>query len=372
MTAFNESLLLHTGSNRTAGAPPVPPIVPASIFASWGEPDRARAYGRNGNPTWEALEEALGAIEDAEALVFSSGQAASMALMLALTEGRERLVMPADGYYNTRTLADRLRPNGVESVYVDQLDLSAVERELAAGASVLWAETPTNPLLRVADLARLGVLAAAAGAPMAVDNTVATGVLQQPLSCGAAASIYSLTKAASGHADVILGAVVTRDASLRERVLGWRDTAGGVAGPFEAWLALRGLRTLALRIRRQSESAHALARHLAGHRRVAAVHYPGLEPTTSSVVERQMPDGCGPLLSFEVAGAAATADAVVESSKLILPATSFGGVESTWERRARWSSETAPESLIRLSVGLERVEDLIVDIDSSLEVAWNE
>ena len=210
-----------------------------------GEPDRARAYGRDGNPTWEALEQALGAIEDARALVFSSGQAASMALMLALTEGRERLVMPADGYFSTRTLANRLRPNGVEPVYVDLQDLAQVERELAAGPSVLWAETPTNPLLRVADLARLGELAAAAGAPMAADNTVATGVLQQPLSWGSTASLYSLTKGASGHADVILGAVVTRDDGLLEKVLAWRDTAGGVAGPFEAWLALRGLRTLA-------------------------------------------------------------------------------------------------------------------------------
>jgi cystathionine gamma-synthase len=366
MTAFNETLLLHAGSARTDGAPPVPPIVAASIFASSGEPDPARAYGRNGNPTWEALEDVLGAIEDAKALVFASGQAASMALMLALTEGRRRLVIPADGYYNTRTLADRLRPNGVEPIYVDLQDLAAVERELAAEPAVLWAETPTNPLLRVADLARLGELAAAAGAPMAVDNTVATAALQQPLSWGATASLYSLTKAASGHADVILGAIVTRDEGLLESLRGWRDTAGGVAGPFEAWLALRGLRTLALRIRRQSESALAIAQHLATHERVAAVHYPGLEPSTSAVTVKQMPDGCGPLLSFEAAGAAPEADAIVARSRLILPATSFGGVESTWERRARWSSETAPESLIRLSVGLEPAADLIEDIDSSL------
>jgi cystathionine gamma-synthase len=366
MTTFNESLLLHAGSDRTAGAASVPPIVAASVFASLGEPDRARAYGRNGNPTWEALEQALGAIEDARALVFSSGQAASMALMLALTEGRERLVMAADGYFSTRTLANRLRPNGVEPVYVDLQDLAKVERELGAGPSVLWAETPTNPLLRVADLARLGELAAGAGAPMAADNTIATGVLQQPLSWGATASLYSLTKGASGHADVIMGAVVTRDESLLEKVLGWRDIAGGVAGPFEAWLALRGLRTLPLRIRRQSESALAIAQFLATHSKVATVHYPGLDPSTRAVAVKQMPDGCGPLVSFEVAGAAAEADAIVARSRLILPATSFGGVESTWERRARWSSETAPESLIRLSVGLERVEDLVEDVETSL------
>ena len=201
---------------------------------------------------------------------------------------------------------------------------------------------------------------------MAVDNTVATGVLQQPLSWGASASLYSLTKGASGHADVILGAVVAREESLLEKLLGWRDIGGGVAGPFEAWLALRGLRTLALRIRRQSESALAIAQHLASHSRVATVHYPGFEPSTRAVAVKQMPDGFGPLLSFEVAGTAADADAIVAGSRLILPATSFGGFESTWERRARWSAETAPESLIRLSVGLERVEDLIEDVDASL------
>ena len=174
MSTFNESLLVRAGSDRTRGEPPVPPIVAASIFASAGEPDRARGYGRNGNPTWEALEVALGAIEDAEALVFSSGQAASMALMLSLTEGRERLVMAADGYYSTRRLAGRLRPNGVQPVHVDLLDVPAVERELARPA-VLWVETPTNPLLRVANLARLAEVAGAAGAPMVVDNTLATG-----------------------------------------------------------------------------------------------------------------------------------------------------------------------------------------------------
>ena len=160
---------------------------------------------------------------------------------------------------------------------------------------------------------------------------------------------------------------MAREEGLLEKVLGWRDTGGGVAGPFEAWLALRGLRTLALRIRHQSESALAIAQHLASHSRVATVHYPGFEPSTRAVAVKQMPDGFGPLLSFEVAGTAAEADAIVAGSRLILPATSFGGFESTWERRARWSAETAPESLIRLSVGLERVEDLIEDVDASLE-----
>ncbi len=361
-----ESRIVHAGTQRHPGAPATPPLVPASVYASWGEPDPPRAYGRNGNPSWEALEQALGVLEDAEAVVFASGQAASMALMLALAKGRQQVVLPSDGYYNTRLLADWLRPHGAAPVPADLLDLAEVERHLGAGPAVLWAETPTNPLLRVADLGELARLAAAAGAPMIVDNTVATGLLQKPLELGAVASLCSLTKAASGHSDVLLGAVMTRDPELLNDLRGWRSVGGGIPGPFESWLALRGLKTLALRVARQSESALAIARHLAAHPRVRAVHYPGTGAAALEVARRQMPRGFGPLLSFEVDGIAADADAVITASRIILPATSFGGVESAWERRARWSSETAPESLIRLSVGIEPADDLLADIDQSL------
>ena len=374
-----ESRLIHAGTERVPGRPATPPLVPASIYVSQGIPHPGRGYGRDGNPGWEALEQALGALEDAEAVAFASGQAASMALMLTLAAGRERIVLPEDGYYGGRVLADRLRPHSTRPVPVDLRDLAAVERELTAAPSVLWAETPTNPLLRVADLSRLGALATAAGAPMIVDNTVATGLLQRPLDVGATASLYSLTKAISGHSDVILGAVVSRDAGLLAELKAWRSSGGGIPGPFEAWLALRGLKTLPLRIARQSASALAIAGHLAGHPRVTAVHYPGVDrpgvdrpgvdTTTSELARRQMPDGFGPLLSFEVTpDGADAADKVVAASRLILPATSFGGVESTWERRARWPAETAPAGLIRLSVGVEPAADLITDIDDALEV----
>ena len=367
-----ESRLIHAGTDRTPGLSGTPPLVPASIYVSDGPPRPGRAYGRDGNPGWEALEQALGGLEDAEAVAFASGQAASMALMLALAQGRERIVLPNDGYYGGRVLADRLRPHGAVPVPVDLQDLAAVERVLTgdgSAPSVLWAETPTNPLLRVADLARLGAIAAAAGAPMVVDNTVATGLLQRPLEVGATASLYSLTKSVSGHSDVILGAVVSRDAELLAALRAWRSSGGGIPGPFEAWLALRGLKTLPLRIARQSHSALAVARHLVDHPRVASVHYPGIDTSTSEVARRQMPDGFGPLLSFEVTpGNANAADTVVASSRLILPATSFGGVESTWERRARWPAETAPAGLIRLSVGVEPAADLITDLDHALGV----
>jgi cystathionine gamma-synthase len=366
-----ESRLIHAGTERRSSQPATPPLVPASIYVSAGDPRPGRGYGRDGNPGWEALEEALGGLEDAQAVVFASGQAASMALMLALAAGRDRIVLPADGYYGARVLADKLRPHGAVPVHVDLRDLAVVARELKAAPSVLWAETPTNPLLRVADLAALAEAAAAAGAPMVVDNTTATGLLQRPLDWGAAASLYSLTKAISGHSDVIGGAVVSRDPELIGTLRAWRSSGGGIPGPFEAWLALRGLKTLPLRIARQSASALAIARHLAGHRNVRAVHYPGIAPAALAIAERQMPDGFGPLLSFEVVPAGTgtaqqAADVVVGSARLILPATSFGGVESTWERRSRWPGETAPGGLIRLSVGVEPAADLIADIDEAL------
>jgi len=361
--------LIHEGTERAEGAPLGPPLLPTSVYLSQGEPGGGPGYGRNGNPGWAAVESALAAIEgpEAAAVTFASGQAASMALMLALAGGRETIVFPADGYYNTRALAARLRPHGARAVAVDLLDLDAVAGALRAGPAVLWAETPTNPLLRVADLTALAAVAAAAGAPLVVDNTVATGLLQQPLDFGAAASVYSLTKALSGHSDVLGGAVVTRDPSLAESVLSWRTDGGAIPGPFESWLVLRGLKTLDLRISRASANALSVATFLAAHPRVTAVHYPGLSPSAAAV--RQMPRGFGPLLSFELAGRASDADTVVAAARLIVPATSFGGVESSWERRARWPAETAPETLIRMSCGIEPAADILADLAAALEAA---
>jgi cystathionine gamma-synthase len=363
-----EGWLAHAGTEREDGAPLAPPLLATSSYFSQREPDPARGYGRNSNPGWEAVEEALAAIEGpgASAVTFASGQAASMALMLSLAVGRERIVLPHDGYYNTRALAARLRPHGAEAVAADLLDLAAVERELRGKRAVLWAETPTNPLLRVADLARLGELAGASGAPFVVDNTVPTGLLQKPLDFGAVGSVYSLTKSVSGHSDVLGGAVVTGDQALAADLRDWRTQGGGIPGPFESWLVLRGIKTLPLRIARQSENALEIARYLAGHPRVTKVHYPGVNPATLEVATRQMPGGFGPLLSFEIAGTAADADAVVGAARLIVPATSFGGVESSWERRARWAGETAPPTLIRLSAGIEPAADLLADIDQAL------
>jgi cystathionine beta-lyase/cystathionine gamma-synthase len=359
--------LLHAALPRGEGAPSSPPIDLSSVHVSSGAGDAAPyAYGRLANPGWEALERALGELEGARALSFASGQAASCALMLALCAERPLLVLPHDGYYGTRKLAAALAGFGVRSAVVDQADLAAVERALREGPAVLWAETPTNPFLRVLDLEALALAAREAGAPLVVDNTIATAALQRPLDWGAAATITSLTKAASGHSDVVLGAVATRDSSLHELLREWRTTAGAIPGPFEAWVAHRGLLTLPLRVERQSATAVELARFLGSHTRVRAVHYPGLDPATAELARSQMPRGGGPLLSFELDGDSAAAEGVVRSARRIRCATSFGGVESSWERRARWSSESAPESLIRLSVGLEPAADLLADLEQAL------
>jgi cystathionine gamma-lyase len=367
MTPDPYTRLLHAALPHGEGAPSSPPIDLSSVHVSSGRGDQAAyAYARLASPTWEALERALGALEDAHALAFASGQAASCALMLSLCAERPRVVLPHDGYYGTRQLATALSGFGVHTVALDQADLDAVTRALREAPSVLWSESPTNPFLRVLDIEGLAHVAREAGAPFVVDNTVATAALQRPLDLGATATITSLTKAAAGHSDVVLGAIATRDGALLERVRGWRSTAGGIPGPFESWVAHRGLLTLPLRIERQSATALELASYLGSHTRVRRVHYPGLDADTAALTRRQMPRGGGPLLSFELDGDGAAAEGVVRSARLLRCATSFGGVESSWERRARWASETAPEGLIRLSVGLEPAADLIADLQQAL------
>jgi cystathionine beta-lyase/cystathionine gamma-synthase len=358
---------VHAASGRSTGTPSSPPIDLSTTWVSAGDPTgQAYTYARSGSPAWSALEEAWGALESARTLAFASGQAASFALVLALCEDRPRLVLPHDGYFGLRKLGARLAPRGIECVSVDQSDLAAVERELARGRSVLWCESPSNPMLRLYDLGALAALAQRRGAPMVADNTTATPVLQRPLDLGATAVVTSLTKSSSGHSDVIMGAVTTRDDALHEHLTVWRALAGAIPGPFEAWVAHRGVLTLPLRIARQSETTSRLAALIARSTGVTRVHHPSLDERARQLSERQMKDGWGPLLSFEVEGGAEGADRVVAAARLIRSATSFGGVESSWERRGRWAGESAPAGLIRLSVGLEAYEDLAADVEHAL------
>ena len=286
-----------------------------------------------------------------------------MALMLALAAGRSRIVFPHDGYYDTRAMADRLRPHGAVAVAVDQLDLDVVEVALHGGPAVLWAETPTNPLLRVADLAALGCArrggrGAVRGGQHGGDRAAAEaarvrggglGVLADQVDLGA------LGRARRRGRDAGRGA--------GRSVRGWRTAGGAIPGPFESWLVLRGMKTLPLRIARQSENALAIAEFLAAHPRVTAVHYPGWRRRRWRACRCRRLRAAALVRARRDGGRRPTRSSPPLSWSC--PATSFGGVESTWERRARWAAETAPETLIRLSAGIEPAADLIADIGAA-------
>ena len=334
----------------TADAPLSEPIVAASTYAAGG----ARGYGRYSNPTWEAFEQAMGSLDGGEAVVFASGMAAVSATVDVLCADAPRagaVVIPVDGYH---TAIDVLARTGRPLRPTPLADTAAVCAAME-GAALVWLEMPTNPLLDVPDLAAVLACAHRLGVRSAVDATAATPLLVQPLADGADAVVHAATKYVAGHSDVLAGVVTAADSEVAGRVREHRARHGSIAGAFEAWLALRGLRTLPVRLERAQASAGELARRLGTHPHVDRVRYPGW----------------GGLVSVEVTGGAAAADRVTSSTRLWVHATSFGGVESTLERRRRWPSERAavPESLIRLSVGLEDVEDLWDDLAAALTPA---
>ncbi|MGW9551050.1 trans-sulfuration enzyme family protein [Citricoccus zhacaiensis] len=375
---------------REVDAPVNDPVHFTSTFVGW-EPDAAgprRLYGRMSNPTWDGPEQLLAALEGVEdpverpALLFSSGMAAiSAALHLAPNGGR--IVAPQHAYQGGLSLLDSLQQTGRLAVErVDITDTEAVVRAVRDGgdadgpASILWLESPTNPMLEVADLAALTEAAHAAGALVVVDNTFATPLVQRPLELGADVVVHSVTKYLAGHSDVVLGAAVTDDAGLHRRLHAHRTLHGAIAGPMEAFLALRGMRTLALRLERSQANAAELARRLDAARRegtlpVAAVTYPGLPDHPQHVLAAaQMQGGFGSVLTVVMEGAAA-ADAVVQNLRHWVPATSLGGVESLVERRRRFDGEpaTVPAGLLRLSVGIEHVDDLWEDLQAGMRAA---
>lgn len=331
----------------SADAPLSTPVVATSTYAAGGE----RGYGRYTNPTWEAFEDAVGSLEGATAVAYASGMAAVAAaveVLLADAPPHGAVVVPADGYHASVDLLSRLsRP--VRSVRLD--DPAGVQAALD-GAVLLWAESPTNPLLEVPDLSVLVAHAHQAGARIAVDTTAATPLRVRPAEHGADVVVHAATKYLSGHSDLLMGVAASRDPAVVTRLREVRSRSGAIPGTFEAWLALRGLRTLLVRLDRAEQSAQYLAACLAGHSSVQRVRYPGW----------------GGLVSVQVHGGAARADAVTGATRLWVPATSFGGVESTLERRRRWPAERAsvPESLIRLSVGLEDPDDLWQDLEQAL------
>lgn len=326
-----------------------PPVVLASTYVAGGDLE----YGRYGNPTWTAFEDALGELEGGRCLAFASGMAAAAAV-LDLVPAGGRVVVPRHSYQGTLALLRDAEERGrLVAVEVDIADTAAVIAA-AEGAALVWLENPTNPALEIADVDAIADAAHVAGALVVADNTFATPLLRRPLDEGADIVLHSATKAISGHSDVLLGAIITRADAVHADLLARRSLHGAVPGPFEAYLALRGLRTLPLRLERSQSNAQELVARLSGHPALADVRYPGFG-TILSVVFRD----------------AATADAFVGAVRLCRCATSLGGVETTLERRRRWAGEAAtiPEGLVRISVGVEHIGDLHADLAQALAAA---
>ena len=354
---------------RTPGAPVSPGIEVTSTYVQPGDfAPGLPIYGRYGNETWAAFEAVVGGLEGAPdgAVAFASGMAAGAALFSLVPRGG-RLVMGATSYNTMLALAhERAATGDLELVEVDVADPDAVAAALP-GATWLHLESPTNPLIEVADIPVLCALAREAGVRVSVDNTFATPLLQNPLAEGADVVMHSATKYLAGHSDVVLGVLVTADPDLRAAIEHQRAVLGAIPGPFETWLALRGIRTLPVRLERAQATAGVLAERLASHPAVKRVRYPGLPDDPGHAVAARTMRGFGAMLAIELADREA-ADALTRAVQLWTPATSLGGVESLLERRRRIPSEptTVPESLVRLSVGLEDLEDLWADLDQAL------
>jgi cystathionine gamma-synthase len=350
-----------------------PPIHTASTFErdSDGTYGRGYVYARWGNPTRDLFERELAALEapDAEAAAFASGMAAVSAVLQALSPG-DHVLIPADVYHGVRhLLRDVFAGWGLAYSEVDQTDLDAVRAAIRPETRIVWAETPSNPLLRVTDVAALAEAARQQGALLLVDGTWTTPLLQRPLELGADLVLHSATKYLGCHSDALLGAVVARGGlPLFERVRAIQKVAGAVADPFSCWLVLRGMRSLGARMPLHGRNAQALAEALAAHPRVTAVHYPGLPDHPGHALAARQMDGYGGMLAFQVEGGAEAAMAVANGTRLFHHATSLGGTESLIEHRASIESQPSPTppDLLRVSVGLEHADDLIADLRQAL------
>ena len=356
--------MVALGRPREPGAPLNVALTPTSTYRFGGE----LGYGRDGNPGWAALEDAVGALEGGLAVAFSSGMAAVAAVLETLPAGA-LVVCSRVAYHGVRVLmGERERGGRLRVLLVDAHDTDAVATA-CDGAALLWLETPMNPLIELVDVAALSAAAHAQGAAVLVDSTFATPLRQQPLGQGADLVLHSATKFIGGHADLLLGLVVAREQRRHGELLHRRTSDGATPGALEAFLALRGLRTLAVRLDRAEQTAGELARRLAAHPAVTRVRYPGLPEDPGHELARRQMSGFGSMLAFETAGDADAADRVCAAVELITSATSLGGVETLLERRARYCGDAeagTPPTLIRLSVGIENVEDLWRDLEQAL------
>ncbi|MEV5160744.1 cystathionine gamma-lyase [Streptomyces sp. NPDC053728] len=348
------------------------PTLPGPVFAAHfhlsGEPVGPYTYGREANPTWTHLERAIGELEapgePVGTTVFASGMAAVSAVLLSQVRAGDVVVMPGDGYQALPLVREQLESYGVEVRTAPTA--GEAQSELLDGAKLLWIETPSNPGLDVCDVRRLVEAAHARDVLVAVDNTLATPLGQRPLGLGADFSVASDTKGLTGHGDILLGHVTCRDPELTAGVRRWRKVVGAIPGPMEAWIAHRSLATLQLRIDRQCATALTLAGTLAERTDVTGLRYPGLPGDPSYPVAVRQMRRFGSVVSFVLADKE-TAERFLAALRLVDDATSFGGLRSTAERRARWGGDAVPEGFVRFSVGAEDPEDLLADVERALD-----
>lgn len=357
--------LAHLRRRKLAKGDPVPlPLTMAAMYNLPGDPAGFNQYGRFNNPTWDAVEELLGHLEDAEAVGFPSGMAAISAVFFSLLKAGDRVLLPSDGYYTTRVLSERfLKPFGVVA---DTRPTASFLDGGFAGYRLVFIETPANPGLDICDIAAVTQAAHEAGALVVADNTTMTPYGQQPLDFGVDVVVSADTKAPNGHSDTLFGHVASRDPKIIAAVRDWRKLSGAIPGPFEAWLVHRGLETLDVRFDRMCRSAETIAPRLQAHKAIRSMRFPGLPGDPAHNLARAQMHRFGFLIGLTLDTEAA-AERFINECALIQPATSFGGVHTSAERRARWGDAVAP-GFVRLSIGCEPTEELW----KALEVALDE
>jgi cystathionine gamma-lyase len=377
-----DTLCIHAGQepDPISGAV-MEPIVLATTFAQDGPGvHKGYDYSRAGNPTRTALEQCIAALEGAKhGIAFGSGCAATTAVLLTLKAG-DHVLVGDDVYGGTFRIFDKvLKQFGLEATFLDMADPARVRSALRTETRLIWMETPSNPLLKVFDIAGIAEVAQSRGVPLVVDNTFATPMLQRPLELGATVVVHSTTKYLNGHSDVVGGAALTNDDTLGERLHFLQKAVGAVPSPFDCYLALRGLKTLAVRMKRHVESARTIAAYLESHSQVARVRYPGLlSHERHALAERQM-SGPGGMISFDLRGTLAQASAFLKALRVFACAESLGGVESLAEHPAIMTHASLPadmrrslgigDGLLRLSIGLEDPRDLLADLERGFAAA---
>lgn len=376
-----ETIAIHDGSipEPRTGAVSVPIYQTSTFFQDALGKDRGYEYSRTGNPTREALERSIAQLENGKfGLAYASGSAATVGTFQPLLLPGDEIVAGNDTYGGTYRIFERLlRPYGIKTNYVDADDLSRFEQAITPATKLIWVETPSNPLLKLIDIAALAEIAHKRGVLLVVDNTFASPYFQQPLNLGADLVVHSTTKYIGGHSDVVGGAVVTSNEEIYEKLKFYQNAAGAVPAPFDSWLFLRGIKTLKLRMEAHEKNALRVAEFLASHPYVERVYYPGLPSHPQHALAKRQMRGFGGMVSFEIAGGLPAVEQFIARSKLFLLAESLGGVESLlcYPPRMTHASISTEErakrgihdNLIRLSVGLENGDDLIEDLRTALQ-----